>query len=140
MPKVLFALVVLILGIHFPALTYDWYGKIPWLDVPMHIAGGFWLGLLFYYLFVIGKPVLNQNNTVALFILGLGFVAFVGVLWELYEFLADVYLLKAYALTAASGYTHFDTFTDVVNDFIGGAIALVISPMLFTRAPKDGER
>lgn len=125
MPKVLIVLFLAIMAIHIPGNALNWYHKIPWLDIPMHMAGGVWVGLLFYYIFAIRVRAVDPKRSFSFIILGLGFVAFLGVAWEIYEFLTDIWILKAYPYNNEPGYILYDTHTDFVNDFLGGALALV---------------
>ncbi|RJQ28803.1 hypothetical protein C4571_02820 [Candidatus Parcubacteria bacterium] len=117
---------IAILGFNFAALKAEWYHAFWWLDVLMHMIGGAWVGLFFYYLFVERFNVIDRNQKLALFVLGIGFVALVGIFWEFYEFLTDIFILKAYPYNREPGYILYDTHTDFVNDFIGGAIALLV--------------
>jgi hypothetical protein len=131
MKKFLIISLILIALIHIPGTIYKWYYKIWWLDILMHIFGGFWVGLLFLYIieknYDLKNFLFNTNkNIVFLIILTLGFIALIGVLWEFYEFFMDVIILKKYIYNAEPGYILFDTLKDLFNDLIGGLISLTI--------------
>ncbi|MEM3394282.1 MAG: hypothetical protein QXY79_04475, partial [Candidatus Methanomethylicia archaeon] len=48
--KYLIIILLIILGLHIPAVLYDYYYNIWWFDIPMHILGGLWVGFLFFYI------------------------------------------------------------------------------------------
>ena len=107
---------------------FKWYYSVWWLDIPMHIAGGIWVASAFIYIARTTKDLLPANS-VAAFINCLGVVALIGILWEFYELLADVYVFHKYPLLAAPGILHFDTLKDLFDDLIGGTIAFLVSSL-----------
>ncbi len=121
---VLLGIIIVIATLHYLGLTYDWYHTVPWFDVPLHLLGGAFIGTLFVYIFALRHVVLKTLPLVPFVILGVGFVALVGVLWEFYEFWMDVFVLKIYQPLAYPGYVHFDTLKDLFNDLVGGALAV----------------
>jgi len=126
MTKLLLALVLLIAGLHYGGLSFDWYHAIWWFDIPLHMLGGAFIGILFLYIFREKFLLLNELSLFPLTILGVGFVMWLGVLWEFYEFFADVFILKHYALLGSPGWIRFDTLKDLLDDMIGGAIAIIL--------------
>ena len=90
----------------------------------MHIAGGAWLGLAFWYVFK------NRLNAFALekkwivFVAGIGVVATIGIFWEIWELVLGVYIKEQYTLLNAPGDVHFDTLKDLFDDLVGGALVL----------------
>ena len=137
MRKILIIFLAIIFGVHIPGLAFGWYYAIPWLDIPMHIAGGAWVGLLFCYIFSTRTRFADPGRKLPFLILGLGFVSLIGILWEFYEFLMDIVIFKAYLPLEAPGYILFDTHTDFLNDLIGGAIAI---GLFIFRARKNKEQ
>jgi len=133
MAKLILVFAVVIFGIHIPATAFGWYYALSWLDIPMHILGGAWLGLIFYYIFRIRKPELGAKNNWSFFVFGLGFVMLVGVVWEFYEFFFDVFIFKKYPLMASPPDVHFDTMLDLLDDIIGAAVGLGITTVLFKK-------
>lgn len=114
-----------ILAVHFVSSTYYWYDKFPWLDIPMHLAGGMWVALLFAYLFEKNLFSLKQIHFLKALVLCLSFVALIGILWEFYEYLADVYIFKIHPLSLVTDPENYpDTLADIVNDLIGGFLSL----------------
>ncbi len=114
-----------ILFLHFLNSTYHWYDQIWWLDIPMHLIGGMWLALLFVYLFEKNFLKLKDVHFLKALVLCLGFVALLGIFWEFYEYLADVYVYKVHSLFLVTNPKNYpDTLSDIVNDLIGGTLAL----------------
>lgn len=114
-----------ILIFHFLSSFYRWYDQIWWLDIPMHLIGGMWVALLFVYLFEKNVLKLEQIHFFKALILCLGFVALVGIFWEFYEYLSDVYIYNVHPLNLVFNPKNYpDTLSDLVNDFIGGIVAL----------------
>ena len=126
MQKLLLAVVAVIAIAHLFATRFGWYYSYPLMDIPMHIAGGIFVGLLFFYLFAIRHDTLPNAPPLALAISAVGFVMLVGVLWEMYEFILDVYVHQTQTLFGASGYLLFDTLKDLLDDLVGSGIAVVI--------------
>ena len=128
MTRLLLVSLVIIFAVNFVALRESWYWSYRWLDTVMHIAGGAWLALLFCYL--AGERFrlfdLRRNFLITL-VAALAFVAFVGVFWEFYEYFHDTVIAK---LPPGTPRPHpdiyADTLKDFANDFIGGALAVVI--------------
>ena len=92
------------------------YYIFPWLDIPMHIWGGFLIGILYYcysdYSMRDGETTEADVKLIDLLV----FVVLIGVLWELYEYVSDIYHIRDWG-----GFV--DTFKDICDDIIGGLIA-----------------
>lgn len=96
-------------------------------DIPMHIAGGIWIGLLFFYLKNrFGYGFFGEKNLVWDLVSVLGFVAIVGVFWEFYEYLLDVFVQKKYPFGGEGNRGVLDTLKDLFDDLIGGALAFLL--------------
>ncbi|MCS6789212.1 MAG: hypothetical protein NZ484_01425 [Patescibacteria group bacterium] len=129
--KFLITILIMILGLHIPAIEFDWYYALNWFDIPMHILGGLWVGFLFFYIIEKNQELKNVflksfKNILIFSILTLGFIILIGLGWELYEFTVDVLILKKYPYNLEPGHILFDTLLDFINDLIGGIIALII--------------
>ena len=120
----LLSTVAVIATIHATATATGWYYTHPWIDIPLHILGGIFIGTLFVYLFFVRFRVLGTLSFFPKLILGLGFVALIGIGWEWYEIFVDVVILNHYTLFHAPGYLHFDTLKDLFDDLVGGTIAI----------------
>jgi Na+/glutamate symporter len=122
------------------------YYELPWLDIPMHIWGGFLFGVLFCVFTVVTKQrflfggsceknsdkvnfacfreqiksghekIKNEISTKVLFLNILFFVICIGVAWEIYEYLLGLAHIKVWG-----GW--FDTIKDLFDDSIGAYIA-----------------
>lgn len=122
---ILLTIIAAIGAVHYLALWYEWYGTVWWIDIPLHLLGGAFIGVLFVYLVAVRRDILGKTDALSFLVLGVGFVALIGILWEFYEFWADVWFLKKYALNEFPGWIHADTLKDLLNDLIGGAAAIV---------------
>ncbi len=127
----LLGIVVAIAVTHYLAMWYDWYHTLWWIDIPLHIAGGAFIGALFLYLFCARWNVLGNTHWFPALILGVGFVALIGVGWEFYEFWVDVWVVKKYPAAGFPGYVHGDTLLDLLNDMLGGAVSIAALNLIF---------
>lgn len=126
MQKFLLGFILLILALHSFGNIYNWYWRLPWFDIPMHMAGGAFVACFFLYLF--GERWKNfdmRANFFVTFTFGLGAVAMVGIAWEFYEYLSQVFIERRFDLTCAAPGGLFDTLLDLFDDLFGGAIALL---------------
>lgn len=125
MGKSVFFSWALIVIFHVVAMAFSWYDRLLWLDILMHLIGGAWVGLLFVYLFPKYLPGYSEARFLSYVILGLGFVTLIGVFWEFYEYLSDVYIYKMHPLNLAPNPKNLpDTLADLVNDLIGGSVVI----------------
>ncbi|MEK7608283.1 MAG: hypothetical protein AAB495_01760 [Patescibacteria group bacterium] len=124
MDKIVLGVLLVISLAHGLASWFSWYYTIWWLDIPMHIAGGFWVALLFFYLFRDRtKGFLPSSGFLTTIFFSLGFVALVGVGWEFYEYLGEVFVVKAIPFGGSEAGLHFEILKDLFDDLLGGFIA-----------------
>lgn len=96
---------------------WDFYDKIEWWDILMHVLSGIILG-------IIGDMILNTHvndgklSAIVRFLFIVGISCFVGVIWEIYEFTIDSLLNLDTQLAKSSGVT--DTMLDLITDLTGG--------------------
>jgi hypothetical protein len=89
-----------------PANLFD---ELWWLDIPMHIVGGFGTALFVYFFFeYIGKPI-------SYLWLCISFVL-VAIVWEIHEYLIGAVLYDTW-------FGWFDTTKDTINGWVGTTIA-----------------
>lgn len=90
-------------------IPFNFYIEYKWLDIPVHIFGAF----LFTNLFIniIKSKYINFRNILI-------FILFVGVGWELLEYVKDVINLSNFP-----GW--LDTFKDLFDDMLGAYIAFL---------------
>ena len=103
--------------LHISALRLHWYFTHRWIDIVIHILGGFWVALTAMWLAIRLKhieafPHYRKNA----FIIVLFAVALVGIAWELFELLSGNTFLHT-----SNFWT--DSVSDMINNFLGGAIA-----------------
>lgn len=128
--KFIIGLLIFILSVHIFATIYYWYWIYPWLDMLMHFLGGFWVAAAFITLnskFKIKNLefIAELPNCLITILITISFVALIGVFWEFYEFLYDIFI-------SSRGYSGFlqlsaaDTIGDLFFDLLGGLAFFVI--------------
>lgn len=123
--RILAVFIIFILAIHYLASVFYWYDRFWWFDIPMHILGGAWVSILFFYLFCQKKKVFfKEVSPLIVIILALGFVALVSIFWEFYEYLGDIYRSNKYSIIIRPDIN--DTLADFLNDLVGGLVATVL--------------
>jgi hypothetical protein len=90
-----------------------------WLDTPMHFLGGVGAGWFASLAFP------ERGNGLKRFLLGLGMVAFIGVVWELFEWNANLFLGNRSGVSFQGDLN--DTMKDLVMDLLGGIVFLLIA-------------
>lgn len=107
------------------AMVYEWHFYYWWVDMVLHFAGGFWVFVLARYVVDHYRiTITGAHQKIARFFIFISFVVFVGVLWELFEFVLDRYITE-------SGFTYLprvfeDTLSDLVLDIMGGITAFIL--------------
>lgn len=127
-------LLIVISVFNFVGVFKVWYWRTWWYDVPMHLAGGAWSALLFFYIFeerwkTLSAIYRGENKRrlkiLITFALALSFVALIGVLWEFFEFLFDTFVATKYSWRN-SQQGLMDTMGDLFNDLLGGLALSVV--------------
>ena len=88
------------------------YFELPWLDIPMHVLGGFGIASFVVAIATYGKQKLSLVQVLILY-------ACVAVAWELYEFIHD--FIRSFVWNG-----WHDTLLDVVNGAFGACIAFFL--------------
>ncbi len=88
------------------------YYEIWWLDIPMHIFGGFGVAWFFISLFTVLKK--SHALRVILFC-----TLLIAVSWEIFERILDIFAIRAW-----NGWV--DTIKDLIDGMIGALIAYKI--------------
>ncbi|MFH1759386.1 MAG: hypothetical protein ABH822_02390 [Patescibacteria group bacterium] len=118
--------ILAIVALYWLGLFYDWDNAYWWFDEVLHFFGGLWLAALFVYLTDrLGLSVIRRRFWLKL-ILGLGFVALVGVLWEFHEFIADWFIGKMLMQGDVA-----DTLSDLLFDLLGGLAYLLLCSYVY---------
>lgn len=102
---------------HILALEYFWYWVYWWFDIPMHIVGGFIIGMLVFLFVYPSSPV-----KALLFVIGA--VLTVGVGWEVFEYINGMFI---------EGTFFPDTYHDIFADCAGALLAYLY--VLIVRYP-----
>ncbi|OGI60696.1 hypothetical protein A2641_02230 [Candidatus Nomurabacteria bacterium RIFCSPHIGHO2_01_FULL_37_25] len=110
--KTLIYLIFLIFLVNFFANKFYWYSSIWYFDMIMHFLGGFWVGLAYFYIFLL------QNMSSRLIFKILFSVLIIGVGWEVYEILVNDIL-------AQNPFNYIDTVSDLFFDLFGGLCAIL---------------
>ena len=99
------------------AVYWHLYFQYWWLDIPMHIIGGFWIGLfgLTVYYASSSTPE-KEHSTLFVFALAIALTLVVGLVWEIYEFGVD-------HAVGDTGNSLADTLKDLSDDLIGAVLA-----------------
>ena len=122
LPHFLALFILAFLAFYWLGLFRGWPMSIWWFDDVLHFLGGFWIAGLFVYLVNrSGLTIINDKFWLKL-LLGLGFVALVGVLWEFHEFIADWFAQKPIMQNEGPA----DTITDLFLDLLGGFFFITI--------------
>lgn len=129
-----FAAIFTVLFVHGLAIVFSLYGLWKWFDIPMHFAGGFAIGLLALAIWQQGISEVKFKGwfarhlewwIVPLFVVG--FVSFVGIGWEMYEYVMDQWFTAVidgvYRMVRQPSIS--DTMFDFAMDILGGLTALV---------------
>ena len=93
-------------------MKFHWYFSIWYFDMPMHIIGGFWIGLAFLWFFKIKEL---SFDTILKIILGFLIIA---ISWEIFEILVD----KTITLNP---FNTLDTLSDICFGFAGTLISFI---------------
>jgi len=120
---------VLFLSLHIIATIYHLYWIFAWFDMPMHFLGGFLLAMVFFWInpkIEIANPQLGKfPKWLVNFVFALSFVILIGVLWEFYEFVRDLYVLGINnPALFKSGVV--DKMKDLFFDLVGAAAGFVL--------------
>ena len=120
-PYILTAILSLaILAIHAYADANSLYFMYKWLDIPMHLLGGFVVALLGVCLYTLYNQKLGKVFFWTLILL---FVLVIGSFWEIFELsMSIMYHVQTMNLTNI-----YDTISDLINDTIGGLAALYLT-------------
>ncbi len=115
--KVLAAVVGIVAALHLTASIFDLYWRLWWLDIPAHLLGGIFAGLLaVWILFFSGYLPPRAPSWRALFSSAILGAIIIGAGWEVFE--------RMLGLVASPffGYA-LDTAKDLLVDTLGGFAA-----------------
>ncbi len=112
-------------NIHSVAPFDAFESQLYYADKIMHFAGGLLVAMttdLFYLVYHYRAP-----QKIIRIVLIMGGIALIGVLWEMYEFLMDVFGLTSLNFGDTTQPDLFDTIGDLVSALIAGVVYIVFS-------------
>ena len=116
-----------VLALHALGLLWA-YSALPWFDIPMHLGGGLAMAALAIGLWNEGIEEVTFKKSLERHLkwwllpaIVLGFVALIGVAWELHEFVFDQFFPSQFGWRQPS---IGDTMMDFVMDIVGGILAI----------------
>lgn len=116
-----------LIGIHFLALQFFLYWILPWFDLLTHFWGGLFVGLLLLWLAyqsgyrIATLRMVGTFSTKRALVLVIAGMLVIGMLWEIYEYVARLYLGNP----LEANYW-FDTSIDMVMDVVGALVGFVV--------------
>ena len=96
----------------FIAARFYWYVSIWWFDMFMHFLGGFWIGLLIFWIFY--TKFSFTRNILKVFLL----IFIIGFAWEFFEVVFNNYI-------AGNTFNLLDTLSDLLFDLAGGGFSII---------------
>ncbi len=106
-----------VMGINYLAEFFQIYSGYHWFDIPMHLAGGFTIGLLSIGVVRAYLSAERYERGYSLLFVVVG-VLFVGIVWEMLEAYFKVAILYG-------GNYWFDTIKDLLMDTLGGILSYI---------------
>ncbi len=106
------SIVTFIFAINYVAMKFYWYFSIWYFDMPMHLLGGFWVGLASIYIFSLKE--FNFKFILKVFIC----VLLIGFFWEIFEILVDKSITQ-------DSFNILDTTSDMFFDLAGGGLSII---------------
>lgn len=126
LPRATIFLLIVVFGVHAWALNHAGYFRFWWLDIILHFLGGLMLGLFFLWFFYVSGHVAKPEWPWYVFLVMIsGFVLFMGVQWEFFEFLFDTFVAKRASLPLAQLGVR-DTMSDLFMGWMGALAAGVL--------------
>lgn len=118
---------------HVLATINHWYWRVPWIDIPAHLVGGFWISMVFFHFISphlkISPGQNSFNRFLIIILLAISFVALFGVLWEFYEFVYDFFVSKNVYFGSRALFIEkrIDVIKDLFFDLIGGLVLALLT-------------
>ncbi len=114
---------VLVLIIHTILMLFGIYSTHDWIDIPMHFIGGFSVAVTFTLILksLQRNDLLGKMNLLVFLTFVVSLTAFTAVLWEFWEFLADVFVSLGAQLGIA------DTMLDLFLGILGGLFGFLFT-------------
>ena len=126
MKKAVFSLILTLL-VNFAGMYFGFY-DFWWFDVILHFLGGFFVAMLMvHYLKITELRITNYELTaIKGYLIIVGAVSFIGVVWEFAEYLASLTLIESFYNNFGVKTSFIGDLDDTINDLlmdIVGALA-----------------
>jgi len=126
MKKAVFSLILTLL-VNFAGMYFGFY-NFWWFDVILHFLGGFFVAMLMvHYLKITELRITNYELTaIKGYLIIVGAVSFIGVVWEFAEYLASLTLIESFYNNFGVKTSFIGDLDDTINDLlmdIVGALA-----------------
>ncbi len=125
--KILIAFLVFLFAFQAVSIIFSLYWRLPWIDNFTHFLGGATAGMgMIWWTFYSAKisPMTKSLPKIYIFVIILGFVALVGVFWEIYELIVDRLITKNNYISILQSSGLIDTMKDLVVDLLGGSAVI----------------
>lgn len=124
--RIVFPSIFVLVVIHAIAVFNDLYNLVQWFDIPLHFLWGAVGALTFYWLAYRFPGYINvEKNFLVTFVMVLGWVALVGVIWEFSEFLYDLIVyVNGFSIRLVQ-FSLDDTIADLAFDLFGAVVVAV---------------
>jgi hypothetical protein len=118
--SVILTLIIFIFIVNAVADYWHLYFYIWWLDIPMHILGGFWVALTSLAIYY-ALPERREKDCSSMFVYALSIASalLIGLIWEVFEFSVDI-ILSSFVTKSA------DILKDLGDDLVGGLLGAVL--------------
>lgn len=108
--SIIFVASLILAVVHYLSINLSWYYYYPYIDIALHLLGGFITALIGYY-------ILHSENrhisAESVFINIIALLALVTVGWEVFE--------QTFSVTNDAGFSA-DTMSDIMFGIVGGMI------------------
>ncbi|MEX2369070.1 MAG: hypothetical protein WD552_01595 [Candidatus Paceibacterota bacterium] len=119
----LFISAILLAVAHDLVIRLNWYYFYPFTDIPLHVLGGFVIGLFSYLIFSSRRRFrLYDLNSFALLSIIILSTLFVSLLWELVELV--------FFLTKDAGLS-METLSDIIFGLVGAVISWIAIELIW---------
>ncbi|MEK7131049.1 MAG: hypothetical protein AAB924_01630 [Patescibacteria group bacterium] len=125
--KILIAFLVFLFAFQAVSIIFSLYWRLPWIDNFTHFLGGATAGMgMIWWTFYSAKisPMTKSLPKIYIFVIILGFVALVGVFWEIYELIVDRLVTKNNYISILQSGGLIDTMKDLFVDLLGGSAVI----------------
>ncbi|MBI2475761.1 MAG: hypothetical protein HYV67_00780 [Candidatus Taylorbacteria bacterium] len=107
---------ILVAALHVLAVVFFLYWSYWWFDMPLHLLGGFSVGLFSLWIFGGGRRAHYPPSSLRVLSVAVSGALVVGLAWEFFEYSAGL------TFDPLSNYT-LDTVKDLTMDVVGGYLA-----------------